>query len=42
MNGQFKKGKNDAWYLVIFDKDDAYKKLIDILESIKNKITEKT
>ena len=41
MNGQFKKGKDDAWYLVISDKD-VYKKLVDIFESIKNKITEKT
>ena len=30
------------WYLVISDKDDVYKKLVDIFESIKNKITEKT
>ena len=42
MNGQFEKGKDDAWYLLISDKDDVYKKLVDILESIKNKITEKT
>ena len=42
MNGQFKKGKDDVWYLVISDKDDVYKKLVDIFESIKNKITEKT
>ena len=42
MNGQFKKGIDDAWYLVISDKDDVYKKLVDISESIKNKITEKT
>ena len=41
INGQFEKGKDDAWYLVISDKD-VYKKLIDIFESIKNKITEKT
>ena len=27
---------------LISDKDDVYKKLVDILESIKNKITEKT
>ena len=40
--GQFEKGKDDAWYLVISDKDDVYKKLVDILESIKNKIIEKT
>ena len=41
INGQFKKGKDDAWYLVFSDKD-VYKKLVDIFESIKNKITEKT
>ena len=41
INGQFKKGKDDAWYLVISDKD-AYKKLVDVFESIKNKITKKT
>ena len=29
MNGQFEKGKDDAWYLVISDKD-VYKKLVDI------------
>ena len=42
MKGQFKKGKDDVWYLVISDKDDVYKKLVDIFESIKNKITEKS
>ena len=42
MNGKFEKSKDDAWYLVISDKDDVYKKLEDIFESIKNKITEKT
>ena len=42
INGQFEKGKDDARYLVISDNDDGYKKLADILESIKNKITEKT
>ena len=42
IKGQFEKGKDDAQYLVISDKDDVYKKLVDILESIKNKITEKT
>ena len=41
INSQFKKGKGDAWYRVISDKD-VYKKLVDIFESIKNKITEKT
>ena len=42
MNGQFEKGKDDAWYLIISDDDDVFKKLVDIFESIKNKITEKT
>ena len=41
MKGQFKKGKDDAWYLVISDKDDVCKKLVDIFKSIKNKIAEK-
>ena len=41
IKGQFKKGKDDAWYLVISDRDDLYKKLIDIFESIKNDIIEK-
>ena len=41
INGQFEKGKDDAWYLVISEKD-VYKKLVDIFESIKNKITVKT
>ena len=27
MKGQFRKGKDDAWYLVISDKDDGYKNL---------------
>ena len=40
INIQFKKGKDDVWYLVISDKD-VYKKLVDIFKSIKNKITEK-
>ena len=38
MNSLFEKGKDDAWCLVISDKDDVYKKLGDILETIKNKI----
>ena len=42
MKGQFEKGKDDAWCLVISNKDDVYKKLVDILKSIKNKNTEKT
>ena len=41
MNGQFEKVKDNAWYLVISDKDDVYKKLADIFESIKNKIENK-
>ena len=42
IKGQFEKGKDDAWYLVISDKDDVYKRLVDIFESIKNEIIEKT
>ena len=42
IKGQFEKDKDDAWYLVISDKDDVYKKLVDIFESIKNEIIEKT
>ena len=30
------------WYLIISGDDDVFKILIDIFESIKNKITEKT
>ena len=41
MNGQFEKGKNDAWYLIISGDDDVFKRLVDIFESIKKKITEK-
>ena len=42
INGQFEKGKDDMWYLIISGDDDFFKKLVDIFESIKNKITEKT
>ena len=42
IKGQFEKGKDDVWYLVISDKEDVYKKLADISGSIKNEITEKT
>ena len=42
MKDQFEKGKDDAWHLVISDKDDVYKKLVDIFDSIKNIITKKT
>ena len=42
INGQFKKDKGDVWYLIISGDDDVFKKLIDIFESIKTKITEKT
>ena len=38
MKGQFEKGKDDHG----IDDDDVFKKLVDIFESIKNKITEKT
>ena len=41
INGKFKKGKDDAWYRIISDKD-VYKKPVDIFESIRNKIAEKT
>ena len=41
IKGQFEKGKDDAWYLVISDKDDVYRKLVDIFKSIKNEIIEK-
>ena len=41
MKVQFEKGKDDAWYLIISYKDDVYEKLINIFESIKNKITKK-
>ena len=40
INGQFKEGKDDAWYLVISDKD-FYIKLVDISESIKKTWDEK-
>ena len=26
IKGQFEKGKDDAWYLIISEKDDAYKR----------------
>ena len=42
IKGPFEKCKDDAWYLVISDKDDMYKKLVNIFESIKNEIIEKT
>ena len=41
INGQFDKGKDEVWDLVISDKD-VCKKLVDIFESIENKTTEKT
>ena len=41
IKGQFEKGKDDAWYLIISNKDDVYEKLINIFESIKKKITKK-
>ena len=41
INSQFEKGKDDVWYLVISGDDDVFKKLVDIFESIKNKITKK-
>ena len=38
IKGQFEKGKNGAWYLVISDKDEVYKKLVDILKVLKMKL----
>ena len=38
IKGHFEKGKDDAWHLVISDKDDVYKRLADILTSIKKKL----
>ena len=42
INGQFKKGKDDVWYLIISDDDDVFRKLADVFRSIRDKITEKT
>ena len=42
MKDQFEKGKDDAQHLVISYKDNVHEKLMNIFESIKNKITEKT
>ena len=42
INGQFEKGKDDAWYLIISGDDDVFKKLLDIFGSIKHQSTEKT
>ena len=42
MNGQFEKGKYDVWYLIISGDDNVFKRLVDIFDSIKNKITAKT
>ena len=41
MNGQFEKGTDDASYLVIFDGDDVFKKLVDIFEVLKIKLQKK-
>ena len=41
MKGQFGKGKDDAWYLIISYKDDVYEKLMDVFESIKKKLQKK-
>ena len=38
VNGQFEKGKDDVWYLIISGDDDAFKKIVDIFESIKIKL----
>ena len=42
MKGQFEKAKDDAWHLVVSSKDYVYGRFMDIFESIKNKIVEKT
>ena len=42
INGQFKKGKDDMWYLIISDDDDVFRKLADVFRTIRDKITEKT
>ena len=42
IKGQFEKGKDDAFYLVISVKGAVYKNLADIFERIKNEIIEKT
>ena len=34
MNGQFEKGKDDAWCLLISYKDDVYKKLMNYFKSM--------
>ena len=41
MNGEFGKGKDDTWGLIISYKDDVYEKRMDIFESIKKKSAEK-
>ena len=41
MNGQFEKSKDDAWHLVISDKDDVYKKLVIFLKVLKIKLQKK-
>ena len=41
MNGQFEKGKDDASYLVICDKDDVYKSLQIFLKVLKIKLQKK-
>ena len=34
IKGQFEKGKDDTWYLVISDKGDVYKKLVDFFKKL--------
>ena len=41
MKGQFEKGEDDAWYLVISNNDDVYKKLQIFLKVLKIKLQEK-
>ena len=41
IKGQFKKGKDDVWYLVISDKDDVFKNLQIFLKVLKRKLQKK-
>ena len=41
MNGQFEKGKDDVWYLIISGDDDVFKKLVDLFDGVRNKIIKK-
>ena len=41
MKSQFENCNDDAWYLVIANKDDVYKKLVDIFEVLTIKLQKK-